>query len=92
MNYYTNKPTPQDFRNLEAKHDTAFNRGYKKGIIHGMILLTIILASLYLVFVMMNNKKLKYHDSLNTYQETVLVDMVQVRDKTTGELIDEYRP
>lgn len=91
MNYYT-KPTPNDFKQLEQKHDTAFDRGYKKGIIHGMVLLTIILASLYLVFVMMNDKKLKYHDSLNTYQETVLVDMVQVRDKTTGELIDEYRP
>jgi len=91
MNYYT-KPTPNDFKQLEQKHDTAFDRGYKKGIFHGMVLLTIILASLYLVFVMINDKKLKYHDNLNTYQETVLVDMVQVRDKTTGELIDEYRP
>lgn len=91
MNHYT-KPTPNDFKQLEQKHDTAFDRGYKKGIFHGMVLLTIILASLYLVFVMMNDKKLNYHDSLNTYQETVLVDMVQVRDKQTGELIDEYRP
>ena len=91
MNYYT-KPTPNDFKQLEQKHDTAFDRGSKKGIFHGMVLLTIILASLYLVFVMINDKKLKYHDNLNTYQETVLVDMVQVRDKTTGELIDEYRP
>ena len=91
MNHYT-KPTPNDFKQLEQKHDTAFDRGYKKGLFHGMVLLTIILASLYLVFVMMNDKKLNYHDSLNTYQETVLVDMVQVRDKQTGELIDEYRP
>lgn len=92
MNYYT-KPTPQDFRSLEKKHDTAFNRGYLKGILHGMILLSIILLSVLAIVYIVNDKNLQYDNHLykfSTVTKTEQVEYKQVFDNS-GKLVDEYR-
>ena len=92
MNYYT-KPTPQDFRDLEKKHDTAFNRGYLKGIFHGMLLLSIILLSILAIVHIVNDKNLQYDNRFYkflTVTKTEQVEYRQVFDKT-GKLVEEYK-
>ncbi|MBF1543697.1 MAG: hypothetical protein HXO06_00705 [Prevotella salivae] len=92
MNYYT-KPTPQDFRNLEKKHDTAFNRGYLKGVLHGMILLSIILLSILAILHIVNDKNLQYDNrfyKFSTVTKTEQVEYRQVFDKS-GKLVEEYK-
>lgn len=93
MNHYTNKPTPQDFKNLKAKHDTAFNRGYLKGIFHGMILLSIILLSILAILSIVNDKNLQYDSrfyKFSTVTKTEQVKYQQVFDQS-GKLVEEYK-
>ncbi len=93
MNHYTNKPTPQAFRNLEKKHDTAFNRGYLKGIFHGMLLLGIILLSIVSILAIVNDKNLQYDSrfyKFSTVTKTEQVEYRQVFDKA-GKLVEEYK-
>lgn len=92
MNYST-RPTPQDFRNLEKKHDTAFNRGYLKGIFHGMLLLGIILLSIVAILAIVNDKNLQYDNrcyKFSTVTKTEQVEYRQVFDKA-GKLVEEYK-
>lgn len=92
MNYYT-KPTPNDFKQLEQKHDTAFDRGYKKGIIHGMIMLVIILLSILAIVHIVNDKNLQYDNrfyKFSTVTKTEQVEYRQVFDKA-GKLVEEYK-
>lgn len=92
MNYST-RPTPQDFRNLEKKHDTAFNRGYLKGIFHGMLLLGIILLAIVAILAIVNDKKLQYDNrfyKFSTVTKTEQVEYKQVFDNS-GKLVDEYK-
>ena len=92
MNYYT-KPTPRDFQELKAKHDTAFNRGYLKGIFHGMILIVIILLSILAILHIVNDKSLQYDNrfyKFSTVTKTEQVEYRQVFDKT-GKLVEEYK-
>lgn len=93
MNHYTNKPTPQEFNQLKAKHDTAFNRGYLKGVLHGMILLSIILLSILAIVHIVNDKNLQYDNrfyKFSTVTKTEQVEYRQVFDKT-GKLVEEYK-
>lgn len=92
MNYST-RPTPQDFRNLEKKHDTAFNRGYLKGIFHGMILLSIILLSIVAILAIVNDKNLQYDSRFYKFSNVTKTEQVEYRqvfDKT-GKLVEEYK-
>ncbi len=92
MNHYT-KPTPNDFKRLEAKHDTAFNRGYLKGILHGMLLLGIILLAIVAILAIVNDKNLQYDNrfyKFSTVTKTEQVEYRQVFDKA-GKLVEEYK-
>ena len=92
MNHYTNKPTPQEFNQLKAKHDTAFNRGYLKGIFHGMVLLVIILLSILAIVHIVNDKNLQYDKrfyKFSTVTKTEQVEYRQVFDQS-GKLVEEY--
>lgn len=92
MNYYT-KPTPRDFQELKAKHDTAFNRGYLKGVFHGMILLVIILLSILAIVHIMGDKNLQYDNrfyKFSTVTKTEQVEYRQVFDQS-GKLVEEYK-
>lgn len=92
MNYYT-KPTQNDFNQLKAKHDTAFNRGYLKGILHGMILLSIILLSILAIVHIVNDKNLQYDNrfyKFSTVTKTEQVEYQQVLDQS-GKLVEEYK-
>lgn len=92
MNHYT-KPTPNDFKRLEEKHDTAFNRGYLKGIFHGMLLLGIILLSIVAILAIVNDKNLQYDNrfyKFSTVTKTEQVEYRQVFDKA-GKLVEEYK-
>ena len=92
MNYST-KPTPNDFKQLKAKHDTAFNRGYLKGIFHGMVMLVIILLSILAIVHIVNYKNLQYDNrfyKFSTVTKTEQVEYRQVFDKA-GKLVEEYK-
>lgn len=92
MNYST-RPTPNEFKQLKAKHDTAFNRGYLKGIFHGMVMLVIILLSIVAIINIVNDKNLQYDNrfyKFSTVTKTEQVEYRQVFDKT-GKLVEEYK-
>lgn len=92
MNYST-RPTQNDFNQLKAKHDTAFNRGYLKGIFHGMLLLGIILLAIVTILHIVNDKNLQYDNRFYkflTVTKTEQVEYRQVFDKM-GKLVEEYK-
>lgn len=75
--------------NTKQEQEKALNEAHQVGFIHGMFTTLAIIALAVVTYLFLAQKN--YEPSLYNI-ETVLVDMVQVRDKTTGELIDEYRP
>ena len=83
MNYRLPQP------NTKKEQEKALNEAHQVGFIHGMFTTIAIIALAVVCYLFFTQKN--YEPSLYNI-ETVLVDMVQVRDKTTGELIDEYRP
>ena len=92
MNYST-KPTPNDFKQLKAKHDTAFNRGYLKGIFHGMILLAIILLSILAIVHIVNDKNLQYDSRFYKFSNVTKTEQVEYRQvfDQSGKLVEEYK-
>ena len=92
MNYYT-KPTPRDFQELKAKHDTAFNRGYLKGIFHGMILLSIILLAIVAILAIVNDKNLQYDNRSYKFSNVTKTEQVEYRQvfDQSGKLVEEYK-
>lgn len=83
MNYRLPQP------NTKQEQEQALNEAHQVGFIHGMFTTLAIISLAVVCYLFVTQKN--YEPSLYNI-ETVLVDMVQVRDKTTGELIDEYRP